>query len=473
MLSPTARTLAGLAPSGNSSIDTSLVLPNTVFSSKPVNQDVGFLQLMSSGKSTTLIQSTAEPPKQVFFHIADGSGSIQRPVLKGKNVVTSFALPQTSQQTLFKSGITLSATSPTSSQTLRTLLTTSRDSKIIRMPLTKDPSPLPEYSKSSEVSPIFTSATSVLSTTFTPSSQSNKPVFTQSFLPATSSPSMTESFLPADISFTSESSRDSLSGLPSDAVTLSLEDLLSYTRLPSAGKSEATKSDRESDLTSPGSVRSAVSEFEASLSRSDDTEVVEKLSCNYPDCNKTFDRAILLKRHLKIHTGGCRFVCDVCTKCFESNSKLEDHYRRHTGERPFQCPVCGNKFRYKGDRTKHLKNLHGIYKTQDQANNGTIPELISQESGHSAKPLHEEKVILSSSRSDSTGSSIVSSMELDPPSSSTDSSSKFDPLDVTVSNDSSGLLPPRLLSCSLPQETVTMSLDDVLQYAQPVADYTF
>ena len=123
---------------------------------------------------------------------------------------------------------------------------------------------------------------------------------------------MTESFLPADISFTSESSRESLSGLaPSDSsVTLSLEDLLAYARLPP--KSETVKSDRESDLTSPGSVRSAVSEIESNLSRSEETETSEKpekpekLACHYPGCSKTFERANLLKRHLKMHSGECR-----------------------------------------------------------------------------------------------------------------------------------------------------------------------
>jgi len=55
-------------------------------------------------------------------------------------------------------------------------------------------------------------------------------------------------------------------------------------------------------------------------------------------------------------------------------------------------------------------------------------------------------------------------MELDAPS-SLGMGGKIDPLDVSI--------PARLLTCSLPQETVTMSLDDVLHYAQPVADFTF
>lgn len=272
-----------------------------MFSSKPVNQDVGYLQLMSSGKST-ILQSN-DTTKQVFFHIADGSGSIQRPVLKGKNIITSFALPQTSHST-FKTGITLSASSATSSQTLRTLLSTSREPKIIRMPFVKTLSPAPVYSRNQEIN--FSSASSVnlLSTTFTPSSLSSKPILSHSFS-TTSTSSLPESFLPADISFASDSSRESQPGVTSETMTLSLEDLLSYARIPS-GKSDATKSDRESDLTSPGSVRSVVSEIDMNPARSEDMEVGEKFICKHPNCGKTFDRANLLKRHLKMHSGECR-----------------------------------------------------------------------------------------------------------------------------------------------------------------------
>merc|ERR1719474_1086432 len=221
-------------------------------------------------------------------------------------------------------------------------------------------------------------------------------------------------------------------------------------------KSEATKSDRESDLTSPGSVRSVISELDSNAARSDDTDVAEKLVCHYPTCGKSFDRANLLKRHLKMHSGECRFVCDVCKKCFESNSKLEDHYRRHTGERPFQCHVCGNKFRYKGDRTKHLKNLHGIHKSQEQQNqsivnnssatvpNGNVemysPPSSSQSQGPSPTSNLVDKTPFLPSITEETCSSI-SSFQSNPEMSDAASASgsiigespnKFDPLDVGV-----------------------------------------
>ena len=70
--------------------------------------------------------------------------------------------------------------------------------------------------------------------------------------------------------------------------------------------------------------------------------------CDFPGCNRSFEKANLLRRHSKLHSGDCRSVCSVCSKCFESQSKLDDHYRKHTGEKPFACNICGSSFRYKG-----------------------------------------------------------------------------------------------------------------------------
>jgi hypothetical protein len=76
--------------------------------------------------------------------------------------------------------------------------------------------------------------------------------------------------------------------------------------------------------------------------------------CDYPGCNRSFEKANLLRRHSKLHSGDCKSVCSVCQKCFESQSKLDDHYRKHTGEKPFVCTVCGNSFRYKGEKNERL-----------------------------------------------------------------------------------------------------------------------
>lgn len=242
--------------------------------------------------------------------------------------------------------------------------------------------------------------------------------------------------------------------LPSDSVTLTLEDIMSYTPLPPLKDQQSGSggaSDRESDLTSPGSVRSEQEVVSSASCESNGLSVgsvgsvgsvvslEERLACQFPACGRTFDRSHLLKRHQKLHSGEARFVCDVCKKSFESGSKLEDHYRRHTGERPFQCHVCGNKFRYKGDRTKHLKNLHGIHKSIEPGTNASSIELITNGGAVPGQEPSQDKTPFMPSITEETSSSI-SSFQSNPElmsdgtslSGSTvgESPTKFDPLEV-------------------------------------------
>ena len=102
-----------------------------------------------------------------------------------------------------------------------------------------------------------------------------------------------------------------------DTVTLTLDDIMTITPatghrtlVQTAGSvSSVTASDRESDLTSPGSVRSEATD--TVNGRSDDmgdlSHQSDKLLCQFPGCACTFDRPNLLKRHQKIHSGECRF----------------------------------------------------------------------------------------------------------------------------------------------------------------------
>ena len=252
MLSPsaTAKTLAGLSQS-----NTALVLPNTVFSSKPVsNQDVG-VYLQSSGKSSTgpslQVESVATKPSQ------------PQPVILTKS---QFVLPQPAQSPGVKLG-SVSLSSSTSSQTLRSLLSSTPENLPVSQTLILTPASSP-----ASVSSLQTSR-------------------------------LAESFLPADISFTSSSASDR-GRSSTEAVTLTLEDLMSFSQMP--GPKERLNppgSDRDSDLTSPGSVRSELTD----AGRSEEGESgPEKLLCQFPGCGRSFDRATLLKRHLKIHSGECR-----------------------------------------------------------------------------------------------------------------------------------------------------------------------
>jgi len=498
MLSPsaTAKTLAGLSQS-----NTALVLPNTVFSSKPVsNQDVGVF-LQSSGKSS-MVQLNSNS-KHVLLTSQGHNGSKQNHFVLPQSSVSYSTHPSSSSLPQTLSHTVLSHTpNTTSSQTLRSLLSSTPENLPVSQTLLLSPlnSKLPSASIPS----------SILTTTFSPSLCTP----TSPSLGSLSSPRMSESFLPADISFTSESSRSSCGPcLSTDTVTLTLDDIMSYNQMPGPQKERLNPpSDRDSDLTSPGSVRS---ELDTAKSEEGDVRDLgpEKLLCQFPGCGRSFDRPNLLKRHIKLHSGECRFVCDVCKKNFESGSKLEDHYRRHTGERPFQCHVCGNKFRYKGDRTKHLKNLHGIHKSLENPSqnihttastvpNGNIemysPTSSSQSQGPSPPSSLTDKTPFLPSITEETCSSI-SSFQSNPEMSDAASASgsiigespnKFDPLDVglpvsqqpTVTTSPatpvsrptvSVSLPSNGLTFSHPQETVTMSIEEVIQYAQPIADFTF
>ena len=358
MLSPNsaAKELAGLTQGGHSSIiDTSLVLPNTVFSSKPVsNNELGFLQLMSSGKSTVLPAScgplttttaAAANNKHIIYQI---SGDGRQLIKQQQPRVKSFALPRScvalscvpsllvntspvtaasgrpplslSYSTIPPSTFTSTSqqtaapASSSSSQTLRSLLSTSLDSKMLRM-TGLQPSKLFSLSniKSQESTvssrPNVSSAVSLLTTTFTPQNvtqQQQRPI--PSLLPfsnPSSPPRMSESILPADISFTSESSNSGES--LNNTITLSLDDILSYAGLQ---MDSSSRSDRDSDLTSPSSVRSVVSEMDST--RADDGAAGgeqsggERFICQLANCGRAFERETLLKRHLKMHAGECR-----------------------------------------------------------------------------------------------------------------------------------------------------------------------
>ncbi len=48
-------------------------------------------------------------------------------------------------------------------------------------------------------------------------------------------------------------------------------------------------------------------------------------ACKHPGCNRSFDKANLLKRHEKLHSIDCKYVCDVCKKCFEVRLPSRSH----------------------------------------------------------------------------------------------------------------------------------------------------
>ena len=276
MMSPSVsvKTLAGLNQS-----NTKLVLPNTVFTNQdPItNQDVGVF-LQSSGKSSVNTSVSSKPVQQ------------QHPVSSRPVMLTSSAQPPANQFVLPKSTVTsartgsvLSVSSATSSQTLRSLLSSTPES----LPMSQTLILSPINGK------VQTSTTAPTSVSYQTATIVNPP-------PLTSSAKLSESYLPADI----------LSGSGHDD-HFSLDDIMaSYPGQDHNGLHKrllppGSLSDRDSDLTSPGSVRSELTD--TGRSEEGEREGPEKFPCQFPGCNRTFDRPNLLKRHLKIHSGECRY----------------------------------------------------------------------------------------------------------------------------------------------------------------------
>ena len=74
------------------------------------------------------------------------------------------------------------------------------------------------------------------------------------------------------------------------------------------------------------------------------TRPAKPFPCDHPGCNRSFEKATLLRRHQKLHSGNCKYVCEFCKKCFESQSKIDDHNRKHTGE--FIIIITAYEFTY-------------------------------------------------------------------------------------------------------------------------------
>ena len=136
--------------------------------------------------------------------------------------------------------------------------------------------------------------------------------------------------------------------------------------------------------------------------------------------------------------------------------------------------------RYKGDRTKHLRNLHGIQKCVDPVpNHGPGVEVFPAAIQAAATHLStQDKTPFMPSITEETSSSI-SSFQSNPEmsdgtslSGEGESPTKFDPLEVEkmevgLNSVSASTCRPTI------DHAVSMSIDDVMQYAQPIPDLNF
>ena len=56
---------------------------------------------------------------------------------------------------------------------------------------------------------------------------------------------------------------------------------------------------------------------------------------------KAFKVRNYVNQHMKAHTGGEPYKCDICHKYFTRADGLDIHKRIHTNERTFKCVLCG------------------------------------------------------------------------------------------------------------------------------------
>jgi hypothetical protein len=102
-----------------------------------------------------------------------------------------------------------------------------------------------------------------------------------------------------------------------------------------------------------------------SIGLSANKSVIKKLICEYPGCQKSFDKTDRFKRHFLTHSDIRPFDCphEGCGKAFKERSTLLMHERIHSGEKPYACDYenCGKRFTQLAQIQAH-KRIHTNHK---------------------------------------------------------------------------------------------------------------
>ncbi|XP_044744052.1 zinc finger protein 615-like [Chrysoperla carnea] len=73
-------------------------------------------------------------------------------------------------------------------------------------------------------------------------------------------------------------------------------------------------------------------------------------------CGKTYKLLSHVRAHIQsAHMDVRPHICSICSKAFHTKLLLKNHMRTHTGERPFPCSICGKAFGFKNVLNTHMK----------------------------------------------------------------------------------------------------------------------
>ena len=91
----------------------------------------------------------------------------------------------------------------------------------------------------------------------------------------------------------------------------------------------------------------------------DNTEIDERLFCDFPGCSFNTRSSSNLTQHLRVHNDEKTFECATCSQKFRSSSNLKVHIKSiHTKEKMFNCDHCEKSFATKWQKQSHTKTNH-------------------------------------------------------------------------------------------------------------------